>query len=77
MRSKLPFEGIGSFRHAGNERSILHMLRCVAQDSDAAADMDMPVGLRPHSMADMRAFLNLSGFLTELVPLLGPQLFGR
>jgi len=77
MHSTLPFAGIGSFRHAGNETSILHMLRCVAQDSDATADVDMPVGLRPHSMADMRAFLVLSGFLTELVPLLGPQLFSR
>ena len=35
------------------------------------------MGLRPHNMADMRAFLNLSAFLTELLPLLGPQLFSR
>ena len=47
------------------------------QDGDAAADGEVLVGLRPHSVADMRAFLNLSAFLTELLPLLGPQLFSR
>ena len=45
-----------------------------AADGDAALDVDVGAGLQPHNVADMRAFLNLSGFLTELLPLLGPQL---
>ena len=48
------------------------------QDGDAAADdLEVPAGLRPNNMADMRAFLNLSAFLTELLPLLGPEAFSR
>ncbi len=47
------------------------------QDGDAAADGEVLVGLRPHNTADMRAFLSLSAFLSELLPLLGPQLFSR
>ena len=41
------------------------------QDGDAAADGEVLVGLRPHNTADMRAFLSLSAFLSELLPLLG------
>ena len=46
-----------------------------ATDGEAALDVDVGVGLQPHNVADMRAFLNLSAFLTEVLPLLGPSLF--
>lgn len=36
---------------------------------------DIGAGLRPQNMADMRAFLNLSGFLTDFLPLCGGQPF--
>lgn len=56
-------------------RNLSHIV--YAQDAEAALDVDVLAGLRPHNLADMRAFLNLSGFLTELLPLLGPELFKR
>ena len=37
---------------------------------------DIGAGLRPQNLADMRAFLNLSGFLTDFLPLCGGQPFG-
>ena len=46
-----------------------------ATDGEAVLDVDVGVGLQPHNAADMRAFLNLSAFLTEVLPLLGPDLF--
>lgn len=36
---------------------------------------DIGEGLRPQNMPDMRAFLNLSGFLTDFLPLCGSKPF--
>lgn len=47
------------------------------QEADSSADVAALAGLQPHNMPDMRAFLSLSSFLTELLPLLGPDLFSR
>jgi hypothetical protein len=37
----------------------------------AAVQSLISTDLRPHNLADMRAFLNLSGFLNELLPQCG------
>ena len=47
------------------------------QEADSSADVAALAGLQPHNMPDMRAFLSLSSFLTEVLPLLGPDLFSR
>ena len=47
------------------------------QEPDSPGDVAALAGLQPHSMPDMRAFLSLSCFLTDLLPLLGPDLFSR
>ena len=39
----------------------------------AAAEADIGAGLQPANMADMRAFLGLSGFLVDFLPLPGPR----
>lgn len=45
------------------------------EEERAVIQADIGIGLRPQNMADMRAFLNLSGFMTDFLPLCGGQPF--
>ena len=47
----------------------------VQEEEGTAVQADIGAGLRPQNLADMRAFLNLSGFLTDFLPLCGGQPF--
>lgn len=46
-----------------------------AAEADSGADFDRD--LQPHNAADMRAFLNLSSFLVDLLPQCGADHFAR